>query len=262
MAIGAALLIAAPVARAEPIPEAAHAADVVFLGEVHDNPAHHAVQAAWVRALAPEALVFEMLTPEAAARATSDARSDPQRLEAALGWEASGWPDFDMYFPIFAASPDATINGAAIPRDAARTVMEGDLSSMFSPERIRQFGLAQPLPANEQAQREALQAAAHCDALPAALLPAMVNVQRARDAALAQAVLQAAESGLTPVVVITGNGHVRQDWGAPSVLKAAAPDLIVFALGQSEAGAAPQGGFDQVVVAPAVDRPDPCAVFR
>ena len=36
----------------------AAAQDVVILGEVHDNPAHHAEQAAQVAAIQPRALVF------------------------------------------------------------------------------------------------------------------------------------------------------------------------------------------------------------
>ena len=46
----------------------AAAQDVVILGEIHDNPAHHEVQAERVADIQPRALVFEMLTPEQAAR--------------------------------------------------------------------------------------------------------------------------------------------------------------------------------------------------
>ena len=39
-------------------------ADIVVLGEIHDNPEHHRVQAEIVAALAPAALVFEMIPQE------------------------------------------------------------------------------------------------------------------------------------------------------------------------------------------------------
>ncbi|MEL7256204.1 MAG: ChaN family lipoprotein, partial [Pseudomonadota bacterium] len=42
--------------------------DVLILGEFHDNPTHHAVQADAVRVIAPKAVVFEMLTPAEAAQ--------------------------------------------------------------------------------------------------------------------------------------------------------------------------------------------------
>ena len=61
-------IVTAQIARAEALePEDLPRADVVLLGEVHDNPAHHAFQAEAVAYLAPRALVFEMLTPAQAA---------------------------------------------------------------------------------------------------------------------------------------------------------------------------------------------------
>jgi len=107
-----------------------------------------------------------------------------------------------------------------------------------------------------------VQRAAHCDALPEEILPGMVAVQRLRDAVLARAVVQAVEATGGPVAMITGNGHARIDWGVPSYLARVAPDLEVWTLGQTEEAQALDGGFDEVVSAPAVDRPDPCAAFQ
>lgn len=239
----------------------ATAQDIVILGEVHDNPAHHAEQAARVAALKPRALVFEMLTPDQAARVTPDLIADPEAMAEALDWAESGWPDFAMYHPIFAAAPEAAIFGALVPREAARAVIEGGLAESFG-DGAGAYGLSEPLPEAEQAAREALQLAAHCDALPEKMLPGMVAVQRLRDAVLARAVIRAMEETGGPVAVITGNGHARRDWGVPSYLARVAPDLEVFVLGQTEDGAPLQGGFDEVVSAPAVARPDPCAAFR
>ena len=41
-------------------------ADIVILGEVHDNPEHHLTEAEAIVALTPSAIVYEMLTPEKA----------------------------------------------------------------------------------------------------------------------------------------------------------------------------------------------------
>ena len=41
-------------------------ADVVLLGEIHDNPEHHLRQAEAIASLSPAAVVFEMLTPDQA----------------------------------------------------------------------------------------------------------------------------------------------------------------------------------------------------
>lgn len=236
-------------------------ADVVFLGELHDNPAHHLRQAAYVTEIAPTALVFEMLTQAQADLVTPDLVADEAALEAALGWNDSGWPDFSIYYPIFAAAPEADYFGAAIPRDVARQAMAEGMAEAFRGD-AEAYGLTAPLPDAQQAEREALQLAAHCDAMPEEMLPVMVNIQRLRDAELAYSAVQAVEAHGGPVVVITGNGHARMDWGAPVYLMAAEPDLRVAALGQGEEGAAPSGVFDVVETSPPVDRGDPCDAFR
>lgn len=242
------------------LPACLSAQDVVILGEIHDNPAHHVVQADRVAEFDPKALVFEMLTAEQADRITPDLLQDAAALEAALGWSESGWPDFSMYYPIFVAS-DAQIFGAAVPREAARQSMSSGLAAAFGEDADR-FGLTRPLPAAEQAAREKLQSAAHCDALPPDMLAPMVDIQRLRDATLAREVTRALADTGGPVAVITGNGHARKDWGVPAILAQLAPDLDVQVLGQTEDGAPLEGGFDEVHSSPAHPRPDPCLAFQ
>lgn len=240
------------------IPQAALDAQIVVLGEQHDNPAHHVRQAQWVAALAPAALVFEMLTPAQGARA-AQGWSDQQSLDALLGWSQTDWPSFDMYYPIFAAAPEAVIYGAGVPRAELRAQLARPLAvhPLAAP-----FGLDLAPDPQEQAAREALQARAHCDALPEEMLPVMVDAQRLRDAALADASLRALRATGGPVVVITGNGHARTDWGMPALLAHAAPDVAVFALAQGEEGGSVEGGFALTLDAPAPARGDPCAAFR
>ena len=95
-----------------------------------------------------------------------------------------------------------------------------------------------------------------------AMLPGMVRVQRLRDAMLARAALRAmAETG-GPVVVITGNGHARRDWGMPAVLARVAPELALHVIGQTEDGLPLPGGFDELLSSPAPVRDDPCKALR
>ena len=105
------------------IPQIARDAHVVVLGEQHDNPAHHQRQAEWIEAIAPKALVFEMLTPDQAANANF-AWVDQVELDAAINWSQNGWPSFDMYFPIFKAAQGAIIYGALVTREDLRTQLE------------------------------------------------------------------------------------------------------------------------------------------
>lgn len=236
-------------------------ADVYVLGEVHDNPVHHEVQAAAIDDIRPRAVVFEMLTEAQVARLRDDRLEDPEALGELLEWEASGWPDFDMYYPIFAAARGAEVYGAAVPRDETRTAMKIGIDRAFG-DAADAFGLTTDLDTDELAERLNLQLAAHCGKLPVELLPGMVDLQRLRDAVLARAALLALDEAGGPVVVITGNGHARRDWGVPTYIERIAPDLVVFALGQGEDGGVPEGGFDQVLDAPMVEREDPCAAFE
>jgi uncharacterized iron-regulated protein len=246
--------------RAAALPQGMAGADVVLLGEVHDNPHAHARQAELLRALSPKAVVFEMLTEVQAARVTRGEPRDEAALRRVLGWERSGWPDFSMYYPLFEASREAVIYGAGVPRAAARKAMEEGAAQAFGAQ-AELYGLARALPEREQAARESLQFKAHCEALPDRLLPKMVAIQRYRDAALARAAVRALKKTGGPVVVIAGNGHVRKDWGVPAYLARMAPEARVFALGLVEPGEM-LDAFDAREVVPEVARPDPCEAFE
>lgn len=252
--------IAAPVAPGD-LPAQVGGWPVVILGEVHDHPAHHAVQADVVAAMRPAALVFEMLTPDQAARVAPENRADKGVLESALGWAESGWPDFAMYHPIFTAAPDAAVFGGALPRDQVRAAFTDGAAAVFGNDAAA-YGLADPLAPEDQAAREDLQQQAHCNALPPEMLPGMVEAQRLRDAALARAVVQAMAATGGPVAVITGTGHARKDHGIPAALAVAAPGLRVLSIGQMEADPGAGAPFDLWIVTDPVDRPDPCLAFR
>ncbi|WP_306154750.1 ChaN family lipoprotein [Roseovarius sp. MMSF_3281] len=239
----------------------AFAQDVLVIGEVHDNPRHHEVQAELIAEFKPAALVFEMVTAEQAARVTPDLRANKSDLGDALDWSGSGWPDFSMYYPIFAAAPQARVYGAQIPQGVARAAFDSGIVEGFNGDAER-FGLTKPLPEAQQEEREAMQMAAHCDALPQYLLPTMVDIQRLRDAELARVAVRAMNETGGPVAVITGNGHARRDWGMPVYLQRAAPDLSVHVVGQAEEGGVLHGVFDEVISAQPVNRPDPCAAFQ
>jgi uncharacterized iron-regulated protein len=264
------------------LPQDMQGADVMFLGEVHDNPEHHLRQAWYIRASGPRAVVWEMLSPDQAEALNGltdpDIWDNQDALAALLGWATSGWPDFALYYPVFSAAREAEHYGAAVPREKARAVMgrvtdgaaEGIVAAVADTfgDGAARFGLTDQLPAAQQSAREDMQLEAHCNALPQTLLPMMVGIQRLRDAALARAAYQAHEQQGGAVVVITGNGHARKDWGAPALLALAAPELEQRALGQGEhaadgtEGSAPDGLFDLTEFSPPALREDPCAAFQ
>ncbi len=236
-------------------------ADVVILGEIHDNSVHHAHQSIAVRAIGPKSIVFEMLTRDQADRVTPRLMTSEAAMGAVLGWEASGWPDFAMYYPVFLAASGAAVFGGDGGRDLARKAVRDGAATVFGAG-AAPFGLDVALPEAEQLLREAEQLSAHCDALPEEMLAGLVEAQRLRDAWIARAAIEAFKTTGGPVVVITGNGHARTDWGVPRLLAEAAPDLAVISVGQYEVVAPPSPPFDFWLVTEPAERPDPCEAFR
>src|SRR5205085_6193162 len=84
---------------------AIQSAEFVLLGETHDTPDHHALQARLVRIAAEErepAIVFEMLDVRQQAAIDAAPRTSDEIAEA-VDWAHSGWADFSLYRPIFDA---------------------------------------------------------------------------------------------------------------------------------------------------------------
>ncbi|MEI4473168.1 ChaN family lipoprotein [Frigidibacter sp. MR17.24] len=233
-------------------------AQVVLLGEIHDNPDHHRLQAAAVAAVRPAALVFEMLEPAQVAAAAGIARDDAPALSRAFSWQASGWPDFAMYAPIFAAAPGAALYAGGLPRDEVRRAVTDGAAAVFGAGAAR-FGLDRPLSVEAQIAAEDQQFRAHCEAMPRDMMAGMVEAQRLRDAALARAALQALDETGGPVVVIAGAGHAARD-AVPAALALAAPGLRPLSVGQTETDD-PDAPFDLWAQSPAPAREDPCASF-
>ena len=266
-----ALLLPMPVSAAEPgageLPAAAlqalPGAEVVLLGEVHDNARHQQLQAQAVSILQPAAIVWEMMTPEQAGLLPDD-RSDPAVVDVMIGWSGRGWPPLEQYHPIMLAAPQALHLGAEVTRDQARRVFEAPLPQVFTDlfdVPAARYGLDRALSPDDQAGREAHQAAVHCHAMPEHLLPGMVAAQRLRDGALAHVALQALEATGGPVAVITGGGHARRDIGMPRKLSVAAPEVSILSLAFLEADPGPDAPFDHWLVTDAPEREDPCAAF-
>ncbi|WP_421904441.1 ChaN family lipoprotein [Mameliella sp.] len=228
-------------------------ADIVILGEVHDNPDAHIGQAQALDALKPTAVVFEMLTAEDALRTNQDRDLIPEI------WDNGGWPDYSLYAPIFDAMGTARIVGAAAPRETVRTVYGEGAAALFGSDALR-FGLDAPLPEAQQTLREEMQFDAHCQAMPREMMAGMVEVQRYRDAVFARAALEALETFGPPVAVIAGNGHARTDWGIPAMITRAAPEVTTHATGFVETQT--DTPFDTVIIVPEAQRDDPCASLQ
>ncbi len=201
------------------------AADIFLVGETHDNPDHHRLEALLLEAFgsahpAP-AVVFEMLNRERQPAVDASLTSHPGDADAlarAVAWESSGWPAWWMYRPVFEASlaSHGPILAAGLDRNAAMGIAHGGVAAL-DPELVQTFGLAAPLQAEMQDSMRREMSEAHCGLLPDSMLDSMVLVQRARDALLAQRLHEglAASRG---ALLIAGAGHVRRDQGVPAQL--------------------------------------------
>ena len=250
-------LVATPIVASAAPDWASFSQDVVIIGEYHDNPGHHQMQADAVAALKPKAVVFEMLTPWEA-----DALGNIARTEEAMrtGVADFHWGNITDYTGLLAEAP--VIVGAALSRDEMRGAFAEGAEAIFG-EKAKEFGLAETLPEEELAERKQLQFEAHCEAMPLEMMGGMVEAQRLRDATFARVVLHALDTYGAPIVLITGNGHARSDWGVPYYLAKAKPDVSVVSVGQGEDGSTPPGSFDVLLTdAKAPERGDPCDAFR
>jgi uncharacterized iron-regulated protein len=251
----------------------------VLLGEKHDNPDHHRLQARVVEALAGAgrrpAVVFEMFTvaqAPALARHLAERPRDAAGIAEAVNWKASGWPSWTMYEPIARAALGAGAPIVAANFDAAEVrALRRDGTAALDPAFAARYALdAPPAAAVERAMADEIRQA-HCGHAPDRILPGMIAVQRARDARFADAMLGAAGDG---AVLIAGAGHVRNDRGVPDFLRRAAPDARVATVGFVEVEAsrtdppdygARFGGrlpFDYAWFTPATTDEDPCEKFR
>lgn len=258
---------------------------LVLLGEVHDNPDHHALRAG-VIALAA------CVTGERTSVVMEHIRSDQQdvldalfripaqprtsaELFRALDWSKSGWPDAKLFAPMLDAVLETHL--AIVPgepsRSRVRSLARGETDAVPAEERSR-LGLDRAMP---QPLLDALAAElkdSHCGALPERAIAGLSAAQRYRDAYQADALVTAATRH-GGAILLAGNGHVRADRGVPWHIrqrKPGQPTLTAMFL-EVEAGRVdprsylprdPDGqpAADVLVFTRRAERPDPCEAMR
>lgn len=252
----------------------------ILLGEKHDNPDHHRLQAWLLRALIAggrrPAVGFEMLTTDdapAIARHLAAAPTDAAGLGDAVNWNRRGWPDWALYQPIAEAALQTglPIIATSLSQDVARALgRQGGAGP--EPALAARLGLDRPLTPEVHAEMAEEIREAHCGYAPTERIEAMIAVQRARDAQMAESLAAAGrEDG---ALLITGAGHVRKDRGIPVYLAARAPAATVGSLAfleVSEGEDRPEAyaarfrrralPFDYAWFTPRVDDLDPCEKF-
>ncbi len=256
-------------ASARTVAARAREAEVVYLGELHDSPQHHVIQARILEAMlgagGRPAVAFEMVpeTQQAALEAVVRSDAGPPEVDRQLQWTAQGWPDFAMYWPLFEL---ARRNGLSVvgtdldPAVSRRIGRDGLGAAGEDPARLRS---AMPDdPARDRAIVRRIRAA-HCDRVSESRAVRMLESWYARNVVIARRVADALQRG-PQVVVIIGRGH-QSAGGVPEQLEALRHGTrqLVVALVEVEVGAPerpPSGTVADVVwLTPGrPPRPDPC----
>lgn len=243
------------------------AADLVLIGELHDNVAMHRQRLVWLDLLADRVPITVAMEPfdadaqsalEAARAETRPGESladRARRIAQAAGFRFDGW-DWSLYGPVveLALRRNWPLVGANL--SSAQT---------FAIARGQSHPLADRVPSAwgpqvEKAQSDAIEQG-HCGLMPPSMLPPMVRAQRARDAQMAEVLITARQGGRT-VVLLAGNGHVRRDLGVPLHLADRAGAWRVLSVGLLEPGDAQAAPYDVTRVFAAQPREDPCQALR
>jgi len=245
---------------------------VVLLGEVHDNAAQHVARADALRKLvaggARPAIAFEQFDRERQAdldRARAETLpAGVQRVDhvIAQAGAASGW-NWALYRPFvqIALDYDLPIVAANLSRAGAMRVAQG--KPEVAGDATRSQSALDNIPPDVRRAHELAVERGHCGVLPTAVLPAMANAQMARDMALAQSIRPYMSRG---VVLLTGNGHARNDIGVPYWLTASERSrtvtigLIEYSA-EDESSLGPEP-FDFTFSTPRQIRDDPCMELR
>ncbi len=285
---------------------------LVLIGETHDNPNHHRVQLQLIDALAArnrEPLVaMEQFDRERQAdldraREHSPGGSvpDARGVAAAAGFDFAGW-SWPLYSPIIERALDRgwPVVGINLSRTQAVQIVRKGVEAL-APEEVSRLALRTPLPPDVLlALRNDIEVG-HCGLLPAQMVGAMVDAQRARDAVMAERLLLAVTgqgdrgsgSGHAPVTIaVLGRAHARLDRGVGMHMAARAPSLAMISIGLVEfdpsvapgegqaagerqarafaqadgqndtsAGGSGRFAFDYLWFTPGIDREDPCVAL-
>ena len=246
------------------------AADVVLLGEVHDNPIHHRLQLKVLQQLSQArrlALAMEQFDSEHQAAIDEAWRRpgvDAEMLADAGQFAREGW-GWPLYRPLVQEAVQRRLPLVAInlSREGARAVAREGFESM--PAGAGREVVEEPWNPKMQAVLEELIRVGHCGEVSPRVLKMIVTAQRSRDAVMAERIAPHLDRG---AVVVLGAGHARRDLAVPVYLARLAPGRRILSVGMVEVRedadaphdylAVREGLFDLVWFTPRNVRADPC----
>ena len=196
---------------------------VVFVGEIHDHPVHHEIQARLVQTL------HAMHPRLAVGMEMFDHRYDPVLAQWTAGelerealiqkthWyvRCAGWGfDFDLYAPIFTTIRDNNIRlvGLNVPGGISSKISKGGLENLLPEDRRL---VAEEIDLSNTAHRayveETYNANPHHKLVS---FDYFYEAQCAWEDTMAQSIVR--KMGDDPMVVVIGNGHIIRKYGVPN----------------------------------------------
>lgn len=252
----------------EELLDAVGRARFAILGEKHDNPDHHLLQRYVLLELATRAQLaavnFEMLDSSqqtAVDNLTSADIRSREALKSALKWDEQGW-NWQFYGQLL---QDSLL--ANIPVQAANISSDEMMAIYAADDNPAVAGIL------DEVQLQRLHQEideSHCGMLPESQFPAMVRVQQARDAQMAQSLRASSNAGLS--ILIAGNFHGRRDLGVPNYVPTTEGELLSIAFLEVNPEAndltdyletfSATLPYDYVWFTPALETQDYCASLR
>ena len=251
-------------------------ADVLLLGETHDNPQHHEHQQKLLKARiasgARPVLVMEQLNAENQPEldhALAGTNRD-EVLDSVTG--LIKFSDWKPYRPLLAIAIDnklPVIAANVSSRHLQPVIWHG--YSAYDAGELKRLAVEEVWSESRQNYLAEHMGGAHCGEIRDELRTGLTRSQRLRDALMADSAVSSIVRG---VVAIVGRDHARRDTGLPLYLAARAPSARIFSIGFVEVSAESTDPntyeaerttgdvpYDVIWFTPRAERADPCANF-
>ena len=245
---------------------AIHEADVVLLGEVHDNLFQHRARADLISKIQNKefAIVSEHLVFGSEITYSGSLLEDLETI--GFNKKAWIWPTHEVLYKKF-----EELNLPVFGGDLSKK----DIDNIYEGKGLSQSGTLTPIikrsTLDSQSKDKLLNdlVVGHCGVVEEDFLSFMFKVQRLRDASMAYIA-----SKVAPAIVIAGNGHVRRDYGVPQILKKINPDSNIVSIAFLETDKFSNmtdnlikklfkdADADYIWLTEAVSRVDPCEKLR
>ena len=186
----------------------------ILLGETHDNPDHHRLQAQVVNELAgaghKPAIIMEMLAQEAWQDQPAF-WTDLESLQQQAVAQDERWP-WDLYTPLLQSVVDHGLK--LVAGNVKRKTLQARIPETGEDWR-QELSARYSIPEHGLGQLEREIAESHCGYVDPSHLPFMVEAQLQRDRAMASALADSP----APAVLVAGRGHIRNDYAVPVQLR-------------------------------------------